>query len=682
MKHLLTLVLIGLTSLYAQNRSATNLRNSTFSDFTESQSEVANHYQGETVIWSEDFASGIPTTWMNYGTADPDGSGPLPPAADIDAKWEYRGTTTTPSNATGSRGAYAAGQLPIQSTTAANGFVVFDSDFLDNAGIAGNFCGTGAIACAPHVANLETGMINLVGHPTVDLRFTQYYRRFAGVGGVQTVPATYLDFSTDGGVTWTGNVTLNASVPLNSATARNSAIAVPIGQYVGNQDSVKIRFRFEGNYYFWIIDDIAITDQQANSIASYPYFTGEAFDVEFSGGVKQGHLSTSQAQSINFKGSLWNNGAAAQTGVKLSVSIFKDGNHQTDIIAIQQNLAAGDSAILTTQSWTPTAPGNYEWIYMISSDSIQPIVISDTISFDFESVQSMDFGSWDNSIGASTNTTQWGDGSAVCQLMRILANDTLLGVEIGISSLTQPGSIIEFAVYDSAAYLGNNGSWNNSLLRAFEQVVVSSTDTVNGFVYVDLTNPTSGSGVPLSSNTRAYFLNVTMYNNSGANYITLKNDQTYLKSPGTGYMYLAALGSWYSGYSGSKTFNNIWLRANLSGGQSAPPFCISDIPTITTETACGPESVTMNASWSNTTSQQHIWLSPTGVIRGRGATFTTPVITASTTQDSRLFAADTSVSAVSGGPQVTLTTPAGSHGNFSNGMWYTSTTPFSLDSAT
>ena len=51
----------------------------------------------------------------------------------------------------------------------------------------------------------------------------------------------------------------------------------------------------------------------------------------------------------------------------------------------------------------------------------------------------------------------------------------------------------------------------------------------------------------------------------------MKNDQTYLKSPGTGYMYLAALGSWYSGYSGSKTFNNIWLRANLSGGQSAPP---------------------------------------------------------------------------------------------------------------
>ena len=151
-----------------------------------SQAEVASYYQGETVIWSEDFASGIPTTWMNYGTAVG--------VADPDAKWEYRGTTTTPSIATGSRGGYAGpastGQLPIQSTTAANGFVVFDSDFLDNAGIAGNFCGTGSIACAPHVANLETGVINLLGHPTVDLLFTQYYRRFAGPGGVQTVQAT------------------------------------------------------------------------------------------------------------------------------------------------------------------------------------------------------------------------------------------------------------------------------------------------------------------------------------------------------------------------------------------------------------------------------------------------------------------------------------------------------------
>ena len=152
-----------------------------------------------------------------------------------------------------------------------------------------------------------------------------------------------------------------------------------------------------------------------------------------------------------------------------------------------------------------------------------------------------------------------------------ISDSTSTSGGINVSSLTQPGSIIELAVYDSAGYLGNNGGWNSSLLRAYKQVVISTTDTANGFVYVDVTNPTNGIGVGLNTGAAAYFLNVTMYNNQGANYIALRNDQTFLKSPNSGYMYLAALGSWYSGYSGSKSFNNIWLRANLSGGQASPP---------------------------------------------------------------------------------------------------------------
>ncbi|MFZ9526592.1 MAG: hypothetical protein ACO27L_01515 [Schleiferiaceae bacterium] len=35
-----------------------------------SADEVAKYYQGETVIWTETFANGIPTSWMNYGTAN------------------------------------------------------------------------------------------------------------------------------------------------------------------------------------------------------------------------------------------------------------------------------------------------------------------------------------------------------------------------------------------------------------------------------------------------------------------------------------------------------------------------------------------------------------------------------------------------------------------------------------
>ena len=427
-----------------------------------SQSEVANYYQGETVIWSEDFASGIPTTWMNYGTAVG--------VADLDAKWEYRGTTTTPSNAVGSRGAYAGpagtGQLPIQSTTAANGFVVFDSDFLDNAGIAGNFCGTGALACAPHVANLETGVINLLGHPTVDLLFTQYYRRFAGAGGVQTVPATYLDFSTDGGVTWSGNVTLNAGIAVNSATTRNSAIAVSIGQYVGNQANVKIRFRFDGDYYFWQMDDIKIISTPKNRMTFTAGSDGSpAQDIVYGAtqeSARMGRMTLKQVRPIAFDANCFNSGQNAQTNVKLQMKIFNATTGamvQTINSPIIASLASGDTATWNqlntyTTSWTPSAVGRYDFTYNLVSDSVS--IASDTLGSVIvsDSVMSLDYGNWNNSIGASSNTTQWGDGSQMTNMQELVNDEMLFGARVYLSSTSQAGAILELAVYDSSAFGG------------------------------------------------------------------------------------------------------------------------------------------------------------------------------------------------------------------------------------
>jgi len=62
-----------------------------------SEKQAQALYGSETPIWSEDFASGIPSTWLNFGTANL--------VSDTDAVWEYRGTVTNPSNGVGSRGA-------------------------------------------------------------------------------------------------------------------------------------------------------------------------------------------------------------------------------------------------------------------------------------------------------------------------------------------------------------------------------------------------------------------------------------------------------------------------------------------------------------------------------------------------------------------------------------------------
>jgi hypothetical protein len=508
----------------------------------------------EFVIWSEDFSNGIPSTWLNSGTAN--GS------ADPDAVWAYRSPTTTPSDTVGSQGGYSGSGTPIASVTASNGFVIFDSDFLDNAGIAGNF-GNG-IAPGPQKSELITGLIDLSSAGSINLNFTQYYRRFEGPGASQTVPATYIDFSTDGGATFPYSVTLNSNISINSSTPINDLVSIP-ASYLGGQDSVKIRFRWDGHYYFWMIDDINISATANNSLIGYWSGNGSVYDINYSGGINQGHMANSQSQSIVFSANVYNDGLLSQSGTRLKVNLLQNGALVSTISGTGVILSPGDSAILSTIAWTPPASGNYQWVYLLESDSIPPFAISDTIDFNHQYSMSMDFNSWDNSIGASTNSSQWGDGSQMCQKMKILNNDTLYGVQVWLSQLTQPGSFLYLSVYDAIAFgpnLGSGMNWNNNLLRGYGQKVISATDIAQGFVYFDFTSQTS-SGIPLYSAVGEYFLNLTMYNNSGSNYIAIRNDQTFTKSTGSGWMYLAGLGNWYSGYSGSKSFNNLWIRADL-----------------------------------------------------------------------------------------------------------------------
>ena len=115
-----------------------------------------------TPIWSEDFSNGIPSTWINSTVP-----------------WEYRGPSTTPNTSVGSRGAYASNQTAIQSPTAQNGFMIFDSDYYDNYGTAGAF-GTGPYPSNPngHIGTLTTESIDLSAYSAVSLIFNSYYREY------------------------------------------------------------------------------------------------------------------------------------------------------------------------------------------------------------------------------------------------------------------------------------------------------------------------------------------------------------------------------------------------------------------------------------------------------------------------------------------------------------------------
>jgi hypothetical protein len=72
--------------------------------------------------------------------------------------------------------------------------------------------------------------------------------------------------SNDGGATWTSFV-INEDVPANGSTRTNDRIALDISDLAGNQADVLVKFVWDGDYYFWLIDDINLYDSRGVDFA-------------------------------------------------------------------------------------------------------------------------------------------------------------------------------------------------------------------------------------------------------------------------------------------------------------------------------------------------------------------------------------------------------------------------------
>jgi len=369
---------IGLVSMAQNNDNRSELPASE-ETIDSSEIKTVHHLQSanqaETSIWSEDFANGIPSTWINAGfnaTGNPYST----------VFWEYRGPNTTPGVTTGSRGSAAGSQLPIASATAANGFIIFDSDYLDDNGISGNNgMGTGA---APHLGALTTPAIDLTGATYVELKMTCYYRYFEG--------RALVAFSTDGGSTWPDTIAIFPNIGVNNSTATNALVQANVSNYIGNQSNVKLRFLFDGTYddpgasgagrgnYFWMIDDLELTSLPKHEILFTEWQGAPAKDIIFapvSGSSKMGYVAknakTDQTRDITFDANAYNYGYKALNNVKLKVSILDANNTLISSFTSTNNtnLNPGDTAsynVLNTYTtpYKPTAVANYKLVYELN----------------------------------------------------------------------------------------------------------------------------------------------------------------------------------------------------------------------------------------------------------------------------------------------------------------------------
>ena len=272
-------------------------------------------------------------------------------------------------------GAYA-GTQPIASASAANGAASFDSDFLDNAGIQGNF-GQG-LAAAPQRGELISPVFSTEGSPAVTLTWTQYMRQFLSTFSVEV--------TNDGGATWTSfPIDANNAVPVNSATATDNQVSVNVSSVMGDQAEVQFKFVYEANYYFWTIDDVAVIETpDIDLVATAMYYPFNSASTP---------SSMLNSDTLEFAVDARNNGGMDQSGTSATVQILDD---------------AGTVAYEFTQVGGPCAVG--DTVSIVFEDVVLPndVVLAEgaySVAYTVASADGDDATPGDNGLAEAANIT-------------------------------------------------------------------------------------------------------------------------------------------------------------------------------------------------------------------------------------------------------------------------------------
>lgn len=445
----------------------------------QSQNEDAGN---RAVLWSEDFASGIPATWSNVTV-----SGPV--------DWKY---TTV-----GHTGDYPTS--PIQSTTSGNGWAIVDSD-------GDNFSGGGA-----EDSQLTTDVIDLTGSGDIKLEFMQMFREWQA--DITTVRLT-----TDGGNNWTDWVINDgigqAGTPNPDIVTLNITAAV-----AANPANVQIQFWWQGSWdYGWQIDDINISDIPPNDLRiRKPSFAG-------TGGIEYYQNTATQAVPYTFSAFIKNQGLNDQTNVNLEVDV-DDGSGSvfsgTGTALATQPVDQEDSFSVAT-AFTPAGVGTYTATYSATSDQTDDDPSNNTLTTVFqitECTMARDNDIFDGRLSNGADSYEYG-----C-LYEISAGEDLTSISVFIEDSTDgaAGVLAYGVVYE------DDGAGGQTYMDQTSDYTIQASD-VGGWITLNFNNPVALTGGGL------YYIMVGHYGGPDALYI---GRGTNAAAPQTCFILDGADNTWY-----------------------------------------------------------------------------------------------------------------------------------------
>jgi len=308
--------------------------------FVEEPCEPATY--GPEVVWFNDFENG-PGDWLV--------------SCEGDSCWAWSDNDEILRNGT------FAGATTLVTTTACNGFMVMDSDFLDNSGVCG----------APCTGSLISPTIDLTAIPDLEgifIEIDQFTRQFQ---------STYqVILSKNGGVTWPDTITVNGGLVTNDPSTANT-LRIPAPGYE-NANSMTMQIRYQSNYYYWVIDDVRLVNEAVIDMN---------LRTDFFSVAPTYRTPLSQAVEIPFLIDIDNIGNVAAEGVTVDVSIRNQTGDEVfattnSDFAIQPGGEFLNENSVFQETFTPTEVGFYTGTYTVNTTSNDTNQDNDSVDFTFE----------------------------------------------------------------------------------------------------------------------------------------------------------------------------------------------------------------------------------------------------------------------------------------------------------
>lgn len=221
--------------------------------------------------------------------------------------------------------------------------------------------------------------------PTIDLsdasgalevRAYQVVRR---LGAAQGSFFYSFSLSTDDGATWGDPVELNPNLVANGPILNDWVSGnIPLGSGVAGSSTVKLKFTYAGNFYFWALDDIMISERGGRDMRANTNFFAIAPNYA---------TPVSQLDPFPFLVDLENVGGQPVSGVNLNMEVRNIGTGAVAYTVDQPyGTIAPDSIAENVPfgSFMPDADlASYRATYTVTADSMDTDPSNNTIDFEF-----------------------------------------------------------------------------------------------------------------------------------------------------------------------------------------------------------------------------------------------------------------------------------------------------------